>query len=113
MELKSVTFELSAAEPEKAAAWYAELLETEVVRPGAGLFEVKMAGAYLVLSDAKGASDIQGSVNLEVDDAERARNDLVDRGYACSELQSFEGMMAMFSLADPDGRNLTFMQVGG
>lgn len=114
MEIKSGTFELLAVDARKSAAWYAELLAHEVEEPGDGSFEVEVApNAYLMLTDAEAGVAAQGSVNVQVDDAGATRTELVDRGYACSDMESFEGMMSMFSVTDPDGRDITFLQIGG
>lgn len=122
MQMKLELVPLPVTDVDRAITFYADTLGFTMdhdVRPADGVRVVQLTPAGSACSIGFGtALDVYagepGSVrglHLVVEDLDRARADLVDRGVAVSEIHDFGGGVRGAEFADPDGNSFELQEM--
>ncbi|MCC2313822.1 VOC family protein [Cellulomonas xiejunii] len=116
MDLLSFTLEITVGDLEASTEWYARLLGREHAEPDDGIIEFELSPtAYLMLSPREEGSTAEpgGSVNLQVPDLVTALAELDTLGIAHSDVEQYSPEIAVVTVHDPDGRDVSIVQIGG
>lgn len=113
MDITSFTLEIAVGDLESATQWYGRLLGRSPDEPVEGVIEFELSPtAFLMLSQREeGAAAEPGSVNLEVPDLQVALAEIEEWGIAHSEVEHYPGQLSVFSIQDPDGRDISVVQI--